>query len=466
VDQGLFALDQEFVGSFRLQRPPFGFGGLGEMVYFRTYSRNKPDGTKERWADTVERVVNGSFRLQQEWAQQEQRAWHEAHAQRTAQDMFERIFTMKFTPPGRGLWAMGTAITEDKKLYAALNNCAFVSTADMADDPTAPFCFLMDASMLGVGVGFDTHGAGLVRVQAQRASNGACDVQFVVPDSREGWVESVRLLLLEYFGPGEQAGPCSITFDYSSIRAAGLPVRGPATPPPLPPCSRAFPADRPARLVRRRRCCVHRLRPCLDSDQFLLTLAPRAAAFPRRRQQIKGFGGVSSGAGSLRELHCAIRDTLEPMRGSLLTVTAIVDIMNLIGRCVVSANVRRSAEIAFGDPEDEEYIDLKNYAKNPRRAAFGWTSNNSIFAKLGMDYEDACERVRLNGEPGFAWLENMQQWGRMQGEADFRDHRASGGNPCLEQTLESFELCCLVSARARSVPCCRLLRTVATLLAC
>ena len=28
--------------------------------------------------------------------------------------MYERIFTMKFLPPGRGLWAMGTPITEDK----------------------------------------------------------------------------------------------------------------------------------------------------------------------------------------------------------------------------------------------------------------------------------------------------------------------------------------------------------------
>ena len=24
------------------------------------------------------------------------------------------------------------------------------------------------------------------------------------------------------------------------------------------------------------------------------------------------------------------------------------------------------------------------------------------------------------------------------------DHRAMGGNPCLEQTLESYEMCCLV----------------------
>lgn len=53
--------------------------------------------------------------------------------------------------------------------------------------------------------------------------------------------------------------------------------------------------------------------------------------------------------------------------------------MNLIGRCVVSGNVRRTAEIAFGDPLSEEYIDLKNYSKNPQRESYGWTSNNSVF---------------------------------------------------------------------------------------
>lgn len=44
----------------------------------------------------------------------------------------------------------------NSRLYAALNNCGFVSTVDMANEPSAPFAFLMDASMLGVGVGFDT----------------------------------------------------------------------------------------------------------------------------------------------------------------------------------------------------------------------------------------------------------------------------------------------------------------------
>ena len=42
--------------------------------------------------------------------------------------MYDKIFNMKFLPPGRGLWAMGTKLTMEKELYAALNNCAFVST--------------------------------------------------------------------------------------------------------------------------------------------------------------------------------------------------------------------------------------------------------------------------------------------------------------------------------------------------
>lgn len=42
--------------------------------------------------------------------------------------MYDKIFNIKFLPPGRGLWAMGSAITDERNLYTALNNCAFVST--------------------------------------------------------------------------------------------------------------------------------------------------------------------------------------------------------------------------------------------------------------------------------------------------------------------------------------------------
>jgi len=57
--------------------------------------------------------------------------------------------------------------------------------------------------------------------------------------------------------------------------------------------------------------------------------------------------------------------------------------MNMIGKCVVAGNIRRSAEIAFGDSTDLEFMDLKNYEKNPDRIDYGWASNNSIFCKKG-----------------------------------------------------------------------------------
>ena len=108
--------------------------------------------------------------------------------------MFVRIFKFKFLPPGRGLWAMGTSLT-DKGLYSALNNCAFVSTHNT--HPSRPFCFLMDSQMLGIGTGFDTRGAGKIHVFKPKLS----EEEFIIPDSREGWVTSVEMLLDSFFYP-------------------------------------------------------------------------------------------------------------------------------------------------------------------------------------------------------------------------------------------------------------------------
>ena len=107
-----------------------------------------------------------------------------------------------------------------------------------------------------------------------------------------------------------------------------------------------------------------------------------------------------------------------------------MDIQNIIGCSVVAGNVRRTAEISFGDFRDEEYLDLKNYEINPDRAKFGWTSNNSIFAELGMDYKNVAERIKKNGEPGAYFLENARSYGRMkETERDNKDFRVVGLNP-------------------------------------
>jgi adenosylcobalamin-dependent ribonucleoside-triphosphate reductase len=370
-----FKLSENFINKYKKKKPPFGFNGLGELVYMRTYSRIKEDGKNERWWETVQRVVEGTYSMQKSHIDSYQLGWNAWQAQKSAQEMYDRIFSMKFLPPGRGLWAMGTPITEEKKLYAALNNCAFVSTSTIKDDYSKPFCFLMDASMLGVGVGFDTKGAGKIVIKGVNRDRN--EEIYMIPDTREGWVESLRLLLESYF-----LGTSPIEFDYNQIRALGEPI--------------------------------------------------------------KGFGGVSSGPEPLKEIHNDIRNVLEDNSGEPISITTIVDIMNLIGKCVVAGNVRRTAEIVFGDPESEEYLDLKNYKVNPHREMYGWTSNNSIFAELGMDYTEAAKRINDNGEPGFAWLENMRHYSRMKNGGDDKDHRVAGGNPCLEQSLESYELCCLV----------------------
>ena len=97
----------------------------------------------------------------------------------------------------------------------------------------------------------------------------------------------------------------------------------------------------------------------------------------------------------------------------------------------------------MGEPDDNDFLTLKNYKLNPERESWGWTSNNSVYAKLGQNYDKIVENIRNNGEPGLLWLENMQKYSRMSDQADYKDIKATGGNPCLEQTLESFEMCCL-----------------------
>lgn len=370
-----FRLTDNFLEKYKNETPPFGFNGLGYFTYMRTYSRIKEDGTNEQWWETVARVVNGTYNMQKKWIMGNRLYWNESKAQYSAQEMFDRMFHMKFLPPGRGLWAMGTLITEEKGLYAALNNCAFVSTENIKQDLAKPFTFLMDASMLGVGVGFDTKGEGQLVIKGIDKNKNK--QTYVIPDTREGWVESVRLLIESYFTSGNEWD-----FDYSEVRPAGEPIRG--------------------------------------------------------------FGGISSGPAPLKELHENIRKVLDKMTGKDITSRVIVDIQNFIGKAVVAGNVRRTAEIAIGNHDDKEYIDLKNYEKNPGRAEYGWTSNNSIFAELGMNYIDVAERTWKNGEPGYIWLDNIRGYSRIKNGKDNKDNRAQGVNPCSEQSLESYELCCLV----------------------
>jgi ribonucleoside-diphosphate reductase alpha chain len=207
-----FSLNKPTTDHLATLTPAFGFGGFGELVYYRTYSRHRKTGGQESWADTVIRVIEGAFTIRQRHYQENKLPFDTAFHQTLASEMAFAMFEMKWLPPGRGLWAMGTEYVFERG-SAALQNCGATTTEDLA--LAADWC--MDMLMCGVGVGWDTSWNGKVN----RSEIGESET-FVIPDSREGWVASVRALV-EYWTTGGRPYP---EFDYSLIRPAGAVIKG------------------------------------------------------------------------------------------------------------------------------------------------------------------------------------------------------------------------------------------------
>lgn len=212
----MFKLSHKFLEKYTGTQPNWGFGDLSYFTYKRTYARMKEDGTQEEYIDTCQRVTEGVFSTQKRHCKVNRLPWNAHKAQKTAQEFFTRMWEFKFTPPGRGFWIMGTEMV-DKVGSAALNNCGYTSTKDISIELGNSFSWAMDMLMLGVGVGFDTRGAETVQIKAPKKD----PIIYVIPDSREGWVESVRLLLNSYQGGGH-----AVVFDYSRIRLKGAIIKG------------------------------------------------------------------------------------------------------------------------------------------------------------------------------------------------------------------------------------------------
>jgi len=363
---GVFKLDQEFLAPYRDRPAPWGYGALSWVTFKRTYSRDN-----EPWWGTCARVVEGMFTVWRIHMLESGLPWDEDKARALAREAYARLFRFKWMPPGRGLWIMGTRHMYDRG-GAALNNCGFVSTRDLAHDYAGPFKWMLGMSMLGVGVGFDTRGAGTVTIQTPARAEDA----HVIEDSREGWSDALGRLMAAHVG--QDTLPAR--WDFSRIRPKGAPLRS--------------------------------------------------------------FGGVASGPEPLAEMLDALEELHREYTGRAVDARLLVDAMNIVGRCVVAGGVRRSAQIAFGAADDEQFLDLK--LDDEKLRAYRWASNNSVLARVGMDYSQVAARTRVNGEPGYLWLENARAYGRMVDPPDNKDEQALGSNPCVEQTLWDRELCCLV----------------------
>lgn len=341
------------------------WGELGYITYKRTYSREMSNGQKEEFPDTVERELKGiKKQLKLDFTQEEE-------------DYYRWMrLSLKGSVAGRFMWQLGTK-TVEKHGLASLQNCAFT----IVDEPIRPFTWAMDMLMLGSGVGYSIKKEHVYKlpkltnkkIKIERVDDASSD--FIVPDTREGWVKLLGKVLKAYFYAGE-----GFTYSTQLIRGEGEPI--------------------------------------------------------------KGFGGVASGAAILVEGMALISGILDSRRGKQLRSIDCLDIMNIIGMIVVAGNVRRSAQIAIGDYDDLEYLKAKRWdlGSVPNWRAM---SNNSVDVPdvklLPQEFWDTYEQ----GEPyGLINLDLSRKVGRL-GETEYPDPEVEGYNPCAEQSLASFETCCL-----------------------
>ncbi|NDB54500.1 hypothetical protein EB169_01560 [archaeon] len=197
-------------------------------------------------------------------------------------------------------------------------------------------------------------------------------------------------------------------------------------------------------------------------------------------EPIKGFGGKASGPQILIDGIDKITKIFQAREGKKLRSIDVLDICNIIGSIVVAGNVRRSAEIALGDPDDILYLRAKNWGSGnvPNWRAM---SNNTIYAdsfdhvldeiwKNG--YEINKDSGYANGEPyGFFNLPLSQKFGRIKDGPISQNllyptdiDNCEMTNPCAEISLSNYECCNLcelylnnITSKEELIDCAKLL---------
>jgi ribonucleotide reductase alpha subunit len=348
------------------------WSSIGYITYKRTYARRLNEGdansATEEFKDTVGRVVDAANNQLGCGFDAEEQARLEKY-----------LLELKGTVAGRFLWQLGTS-TVDRLGLASLQNCAFT----VVDDPVRPFTWAMDLLMLGSGVGYNIQRKNVdklpvVNINFTKPERlDSTDADFIVPDSREGWVKLLGKTLKAAF-LSDKPG----SFSYSTIN-----IRGKGAP-------------------------------------------------------IKGFGGTASGAEILCQGIDQISDVLSKRKGKKIRPVDALDIMNIIGSIVVAGNVRRSAQIAIGDPDDVEYLLAKRWDMGNIPSWRAMSNNSVVCNDINDLHEYFWDGYEGKGEPyGLINLRLSRKEGRL-GDTAYPDPDVQGYNPCAEQSLANFETCCL-----------------------
>lgn len=429
---------------------------LGHFVYLRTYSRWLPEkGRRETWKETVRRATEYNVGLGVKHMERigygADYVWH----RKEAELLFDNMFHLRQFLSGRTLWVGGAENGVADKYPMSNFNCSFLNIASWSD--LGDLFYLL---MLGTGAGFRCSkkmaanlapirtnttllhseyepvpkAARYEHTQFRDMSNGYAKIY--VGDSKEGWVESLRIYL-DILTRAIYAHIHTIKISYNSVRPNGerLSTFGGTASGPEPLREMFAGIDR------------------VLKNEIDPTLAPiervEVATFDGH-----DFGSDTESYGRVRPIH-------------------VLDIGNLIGNNVVVGGVRRTAEIFLMDADDYECIFAK-YGINgiwnaeqhaeviTKTRALGleeqaqWLealplnepnarplhhrrmSNNSIAFEAKPSREQlnlVFTMMQAEGEPGFVNLE----------EARRRRPNAEGLNPCAEILLDSYGVCNLTT---------------------
>ncbi|RNB70064.1 ribonucleoside-triphosphate reductase, adenosylcobalamin-dependent [Brevibacillus panacihumi] len=415
---------------------------LGQFVYYRTYSRFIPEkGRRETWKETCRRSVDYNIKLAYQHLKKIGLYPDIRKLEEEAEGLFDNMFNLRQFLSGRTLW-VGGAENGVADLYPLANfNCSFLNIKSW-DDLGDLFYLLL----VGTGVGFKctkemARGLDPIRTNVtllsseykplpkhQRLERSELNVldngfaKIYVGDSKEGWVESLRLYL-QILTEKQYEHIHTVKISYNSVRPKG------------------------ERLMR--------------------------------------FGGTASGHEPLREMFEGIDKVLKNQIDPHLAPIAcdekgygkvrpihILDIGNLIGANVVVGGVRRTAEIFLFDHDDYECM-MAKYGINGfwtdeqiahhRRVGELLGDNKPVWfdsiqkvgdGRFGLDHRRMSNNsiafmkqptreflhlvftlMQLEGEPGFVNLE----------EANRRRPNAEGLNPCAEILLDSYGVCNLTT---------------------
>jgi len=268
-------------------------------VFYRTYSRRKPDGSRETFKEAMTRTIDDVARVGQ-YTEEEKNL------------VLDQALNQHCFPSGRAFWVAGTDWAAEQKNFSGWYNCTSTNIVDLD-----AFKLIMELAMMGSGTGaiLETdlieklpavkNKINIIKInkvgtiaKKNRQENSSLEQQndlfvLTVGDSRQGWADAYRMVLsLAMEAKWQQGGSTlDLKIGLGNIRPAG--------------------------------------------------------------ERLKGFGGTANPI-KVEEMFTKIINLLNKAQGRKLTSVECCLLIDEAATCVVAGNIRRSAGMRqFGEADTE-----------------------------------------------------------------------------------------------------------------